>query len=164
VLDAACGTGMYWPALLDAGCSVVGIDQSSAALRVAQKKFPTVLVQHLGLQEIAWELAFDAITCIDAMEFVFPEHWPLVLANFRRALKPSGLLYLTVELPEPDLPEVYQAALAAGLPVVPGEYVTAGYHYYPDIPQVRAWLDAAGFDVVEETVDKVYQHFIVRRR
>jgi hypothetical protein len=99
------------------------------------------------------------------MEFVFPEDWPLVLANFQRALKPAGLLYLTVELPEPDLPQVYQAALAAGLPVLPGEYVTAGYHYYPEIAQVLAWLDAAGFDVVAETTaDAVYQHFIARRR
>ena len=32
VLDAACGTGKYWPTLLDAGLQVMGLDQSQAML------------------------------------------------------------------------------------------------------------------------------------
>ena len=34
---------------------------------------------------------------IDAMENVTPEDWPPVLANLRRAVRPGGHLYLTVE-------------------------------------------------------------------
>jgi hypothetical protein len=30
--------------------------------------------------------------CVDAMENVFPEDWPQVLANLRRALRPGGHL------------------------------------------------------------------------
>lgn len=33
VLDAACGTGKYWPALLAAGLRVTGVDQSASTAR-----------------------------------------------------------------------------------------------------------------------------------
>ena len=42
----------------------------------------------------------EAVLCIDALEMLPPEDWPLVLANLRRAVKPGGLLHLTVELIE----------------------------------------------------------------
>ena len=165
ILDAACGTGKYWPLLLGDGRSLRGIDQSGGMLRQAQRKCPHVPVEKLGLQELADEQAFDGIICVDAMELVSPEDWQLVLANFHRALKPRGLLYVTVELPEPDLPEVFQTAVEAGLPVVEGEYVKeGGYHYYPAIEQVRTWVDAAGFDILEEAVGDGYHHFLMRKR
>lgn len=40
VLDAACGTGKYWPMLLGAGLRVMGVDQSQAMLDVATRKHP----------------------------------------------------------------------------------------------------------------------------
>src|ERR1051326_3718817 len=39
ILDAACGTGKYWPLILESGCSVVGIDQSQQMLLQANRKF-----------------------------------------------------------------------------------------------------------------------------
>ncbi len=85
ILDAACGTGKYWSILLEHGLSVHGTDQSQQMLRQAQNKFPEVPVEHIGLQELAFIDAFDAVICVDAMEMVFPEDLPLVLANFARA-------------------------------------------------------------------------------
>jgi SAM-dependent methyltransferase len=38
VLDAACGTGKYWPMLLAAGLRVTGADQSAGMLEVARAK------------------------------------------------------------------------------------------------------------------------------
>lgn len=114
-------------------------------------------------QELAYDSAFDGITCIVALENVFPEDWPGVLANLHRALRSEGLLYFTVELPEEDVAEVFQAAVATGLPVVPGEYVKeGGYHYYPSIEQVRIWLDADGFGILEEAVGDGYHHILAR--
>ena len=81
ILDAACGTGKYWSLLLEHGFSVTGIDQSQQMLQRAHAKFPDVSVQHLGLQELNLKDAFDAVMCMDAMEFVFPEDWPVVLAS-----------------------------------------------------------------------------------
>jgi hypothetical protein len=88
------------------------------------------------------------------MENVSPEDWPLVLANLRRALRPGGLLYLSVE--ERDGARVdaaYESLSARGLPVVRGEVVeggVSGYHYYPRRDQAMAWIKDAGFEVVDE--------------
>jgi len=46
---------------------------------------------------------FDGAICIDAMENVFPEDWPRVLANLKHAVRPGSPVYLTVELTEDDL-------------------------------------------------------------
>ena len=42
--------------------------------------------------------AFDGVICMDTVEHVFPEDWPLVLSNFHRALTPQGYLFFTVEI------------------------------------------------------------------
>lgn len=165
LLDTACGTGKYWPLMLQNGRSLLGIDQSAGMLRQAKAKFPEVPVEKLGLQELSFRDTFDGITCMDAIENVFPEDWPRVLHNFHRALKPYGLLYLTVEIPEDELPTVFQEAVNAGLPVVEGEWVHNGaYHYYPTMEQVRAWVEAAGFDTVDEAEGDGYNHMILRKR
>ncbi|HEX9091215.1 MAG TPA: class I SAM-dependent methyltransferase, partial [Anaerolineales bacterium] len=122
ILDAACGTGKYWPILLASGRKFTGIDQSQKMLDYANSKFPQVPTEKLGLQELSYRETFNLILCMDAMENVFPEEWPPVLANFHRALKPTGQLYFTVELLDKEqLDHDYQAALEQGLPVVYGE-------------------------------------------
>src|SRR6266699_3595982 len=99
LLDAACGTGKYWPILLARGFSVHGTDQSLQMLRQAQTKCPEVPVEHVGMQELSFVDTFDGIICIDAMEMVFPEDWPFDLRNFARALHEHGFLYFTVNMP-----------------------------------------------------------------
>lgn len=164
LLDAGCGTGKYWPLLLQDRHSLLGIDQSGGMLRRSQAKFPAVPVEKLGVQELSSQDTFDGIVCVDAMENVFPEDWPHVLQNFYRALKPHGLLYFTVEIPEDDLPTVFQTAVEAGLPVVEGEWVQEeAYHYYPTARQVRAWVGAASFVFLDEAVGDGYHHVLARR-
>src|SRR5579884_2523424 len=100
------------------------------------------------------------------MESVFPEDWPLVLANFHRAVKTSEHLYFTVELAsQEDLRGAYIAGKQLGLPLVEGEYAHEGdYHYYPPLEQVRRWPQEAAFDMLEEAEEDVYHHFLVRKR
>ena len=58
-----------------------------------------------------FQQAFDGAICIDAMEHICPEDWPGILQRFHAALKPGGVLYLTVELAEPDeVEKAYQRA------------------------------------------------------
>lgn len=45
ILDAACGTGKYWPILLASGRRFTGIDQSQAMLDRATRKYPQVRVK-----------------------------------------------------------------------------------------------------------------------
>lgn len=166
ILDAPCGTGKYWPLLLARGCSVVGVDWSRGMLEKAHAKHPDVPVVKLSLQELNEDGAFDACICVDAMENIPPEEWPLVLGNLRRALKPAGLLYLTVELAEENqIQAAFAAGRRAGLPVVPGEWAhEGGYHYYQSIDLVHLWLEDAGFEVLEETLGDGYYHVTVSCR
>ena len=167
VLDAACGGGRYMPFLLEKGHTVLGIDQSQGMLSRAKLYFPTVHTEKVGLQEISYDQLFDGAICMDAMENVSPEDWPLVLGNFHRALKPQGYLYFTAEVAdESDVQKAFIAGQQLGLPVVygeSGEWADENvYHYWPSMPQVREWLAQAGFDVLEEGEEGWYHHFLTR--
>jgi len=155
VLDAACGTGKYFPMVLASARRLLGVDHAGALLAVAAAKFPQVPTEQHDLQELPYHGEFDGVLCVDAMEFVPPEDWPPVLERFHQALRPGGWLYLTVELaPDDRVRAANQAARRSGLPVVDSEVIWEGpagyYHHYPNMGQVRSWLAGAGFTVQEE--------------
>lgn len=76
-------------------------------------------LEQTPLQELPYAGQFDAVLTIDAMEHIPPEDWPGVLANLRRAARPSGLLYLTVEeLERHHLEQAFASLSARGLPAV----------------------------------------------
>jgi SAM-dependent methyltransferase len=156
VLDAACGTGKYFSIVLDSGRSLCGFDHSGAYLAQARAKYPSVATKKHDLQNLPYANEFDGVMCVDAMEFVPPEDWPGILTRFRRALRPEGWLYLTVELaPEAQLQALNDAARRSGHPVVEREVLGDEpegllYHHYPAMAQVRKWLTAAGFAIEED--------------
>jgi cyclopropane fatty-acyl-phospholipid synthase-like methyltransferase len=163
VLDAACGTGKYWPMILDAGIRVVGVDQSEAMLKVAQAKHPGVSVTHTALQDLSASLAVtaDGLICVDAMENVGPEDWPAVLDALASTLRPGSPAYITVELREDDLTMAPESATA---PLVEGEVLEEGaYHFYPSIDRARSWLTEHGFTVTSQTEGDGYHHFVLAR-
>jgi 2-polyprenyl-3-methyl-5-hydroxy-6-metoxy-1,4-benzoquinol methylase len=166
ILDAACGAGRYMPMLLDKGHAVVGIDQAQGMLARARAKFPTVHMEKMGLQEMSYSEMFEGVICMDALEHVCPEDWPLILHNFHRALKSQGYLYFTVEIAaEHDLEMAFQQGQDMGLPIVYGEWPDNDdvYHYYPSISQVKEWLQQTRFELVEESEGDGYHHFVTRK-
>lgn len=165
VLDAACGTGKYWPSILATGRTIVGVDQSAGMLDVARRKHPDVPVARVGLQELRFDALFDAVLCVDAMENVGPEDWPVVLRRLAAAARPGAPLYVTVELADPvEVARAVAAARAAGHPVVEGEvYDGVGYHYYPPRRRVLDWLGASGLAVADERVADEYWHLHLER-
>lgn len=165
VLDAACGTGRIWPLLLDAGFEVVGADQSAGMLEVATRKHPDVPTTQVSLQDLGFLRDFDGVTCVDAVEHVGPEDWPLVLERLTAAARARAHLYLTVELPDDDDPYLAEDADDFGEPLVEGEsYDGVGYHFYPDRTDVMRWIDEAGLDVIHETEADGYRHLLMQRR
>jgi 2-polyprenyl-3-methyl-5-hydroxy-6-metoxy-1,4-benzoquinol methylase len=131
-------------------------------------------VELLGLQEVAYTDAFDGVLCIDAMEHVPPEDWPVVVRNLGRALRTGGFLYMSLEVLADQEAHVHRAlddAIAKGLPAVRGEDVgedTGGYHFYPSNEQVTGWLAAAGLAITDDVTDLSYgdwgyRHLLVRR-
>jgi SAM-dependent methyltransferase len=168
ILDAPCGTGRFFEMVRAAGRTVVGIDQSAGMLARARAKHPDVIIGKVGLQELEFDGTFDAAMCVDAMEYVCPEDWPLVLARLHRAVRGSGLIYLTVEQVDPgEIASVFAEATAAGLPIVHGENTRrGGYHYYPTPDRVRRWLAAEDLEIVDEGVSRArtysYWHILAR--
>jgi SAM-dependent methyltransferase len=170
VLDAPCGTGQYFPQVATAGRRVVGIDRSAGMLAQARERDIAVDLQHVGLREMVFDHAFDAVMTIDAMENVPPEDWPAVLANLHRAARPGAHLYLTVEeVAESVIDESWRSLTARGLPAVRGEVIegdVAGYHFYPGRDRVAGWLAAEGLEIVEQDTQDLdgwsYWHLLLR--
>ena len=159
VLDAACGTGKYWPALLAAGLRITGVDQSAGMLAQARRKHPEVPSRLLALQDLATlPERFDGLLCADALEYVAPEDWPVVTAGFARVLRERAPAYVTVELPDGPLPP------PADPRQVPGEVTEGGgYHDYPPRHLVRGWLAAVGFTITDEADADHYWHLLLTR-
>ncbi len=165
ILDAACGAGRYTSMLLNGGHQVIGVDQSQGMLSKLKAKFPDIRVEKVGLQEIQYDEMFDGAICMDAMEHVCPEDWPLVLGNFHRAIKSNGYLYFTVEIADEDeIKAAFQQGQQSKLPIIYGEMPEENvYHYYPSASQVKEWIGGASFDLTEAGDGDGYHHIILRK-
>jgi SAM-dependent methyltransferase len=170
VLDAPCGTGRYFALITGAGMRVAGVDQSAGMLAKARGRDLAVWLERCRLQDLSRTGEFDAAVTIDALENVPPEDWPVVLANLRRAVRPGGVLYMTVEeVDQRHIDAAFESLSERGLPAVRGEIVegnVAGYHYYPGRERVLGWLAAVGLDIIDEgySAEKTwgYRHFLLR--
>jgi SAM-dependent methyltransferase len=188
LLSAGCGAGRYDGYLLEAGHDVTGTDQSAGMLKLAREHFPQARYMQVGLQEMDFQAEFDGAICMDALEHVCPEDWPVILGRFAQALKPGGVLYFTVDIDDPESWErAFRRALAKGLPVVAGEVADqvdeemerllnlgrplkpedapdeSVYHFHPTLEQVRRWLGEAGFRLEAEGPGDGYEHFVARK-
>jgi SAM-dependent methyltransferase len=186
ILSAACGAGRFDGFLLEAGHSVVGIDQSEGVLEKAKDHFPEVEYIKMALHEMDFREMFEGVVCMDAMEHICPEDYPRILRGFQEALKPGGVLYFTAdreEEPDFDLKMCFELGKASGLPVVFGEVADeaafeqameqtevsdeltdrAVYHYYPPLGKVRKWIDQAGLAIEAEGAGSGFHHFVVRK-
>jgi hypothetical protein len=116
----------------------VWVDQSQGMLAVAHRKYPQAHTRVVDMQHLAdqpdLEGIADAVLCVDAVENVGPEDWPVVVRGLMKLLRPGAPAYLTVELPDQPLPEPLDPC------AVCGELVGEGYHYHPDPERVRQWL------------------------
>ena len=170
VLDAPCGTGKYFPMIAAAGHQVAGVDQSAGMLAQARARRIAFQLEQVALQDLTYAREFDAVITLDAMENIPPEDWPPVLANLHRAVRPGGVMYLTVEeVEQPQIDQAFQILSARGLPAVRGEIVegdVAGYHYYPGRDQAAEWLGQENLAIVDERFRRDngwgYRHFLLR--
>jgi SAM-dependent methyltransferase len=174
VLDAACGPGTYVQMVLASGRTPVCVDHTQSYLDKVTAKAPGVATAKHDLQDLPYQQEFDGVICVDAMEFIPPEDWSVVVGRFRRALRPGGWLYLTVErVPEAEVKAGNEAARRLGIPVVEdGEAIWDEpdwyYHFYPAMGRVIAWLGDAGFEVREELEgpwhddDYAYHHVLAQ--
>jgi hypothetical protein len=102
----------------------------------------------------------------DAMEFVPPEDWLLVLSNVYRAIKPTSYFYFTVEMADrQEIERDYDSGCQAGFSQIRGESVhEGGCHCFPPTGQVTEWVRMAGFYLVGDLSGDDYHHFFVQKR
>ncbi len=147
MLDAACGTGQYFGALVGRTSRLLGIDQPAAMLARAGEKHPDVETREVSLQALEdqrdMEAGFDGVMCIDALEWILR---PPVLQVFDRVLRPKGHVYITVEIPGEE--ERRELAHPPAEGAAQGEIrVKHWYNHFPSAGDVGAWLHEAGFDL-----------------
>jgi len=170
VLDAPCGTGKYFAMLAGAGHRVAGADQSAGMLARARARGIAFSLERTSLQDLSYAGRFDAVLTIEAMQHIPPEDWPGVLANLRRAVRPGGPVYLTVQdLHQHHLQRAFESLCARRLPAVRGELAepdTPGYHYFPGRDQAADWFGRQGLAIVDEGFWRGngwgHHHFLLR--
>ena len=132
VLDAGCGPGMYTHAFRSLGLKVTAIDSSSEMLRIARETFPGQFLEGDVTQPDTPAGSFDGIWCSAVMVHVPRRIAPDFLQNLRRALKPGGILYLSVQL-------------GAGCRTHPDGRT---FFYYA-MPEIMAIIAGASFEILD---------------
>lgn len=165
LLDAACGTGRLFGVVTSTGRPMLGIDQSVEMLARAHEKWPSVPTRHLALQDLRDALdlrnRFGGLMCVDAMEWVLRDDWPVVLDGFKSVVKPNSPVYLNVEIPGEH--EQVELALPTADGAESGEILVHGnLNHFPDANSVLRWIGDAGFRVVSERTGDYYWHLILR--
>ncbi len=97
ILDVGCGAGAIAKILSKNGFNVTGADISSNMLRLAKKALPKARFYKMDMRRLKLPKdSFDAITCFYAIIHVPRQYHLKVLKGFRRILKPSGLLLISM--------------------------------------------------------------------
>ncbi|WP_245908990.1 class I SAM-dependent methyltransferase [Mycobacterium neglectum] len=103
VLDAACGPGLYAEELTKRGASVVGFDQSSRMIELAQQRVPGGKFRTHDLADpLDWldDQSVDMVLFALALEYV--DDRAAALREFRRVLRRDGALVLSRQHPTGD--------------------------------------------------------------
>ena len=163
VLDAGCGPGRTTVRLLGAGYRVFACDPAAAMLeqararvgRLAPVPASRATLRHAGIDDLPALLGderCDAILCHNVLEFVADPG--ATVRTLARLLRPGGIISL---LTLNRWNEVLRVAAATGDPAAVlaaierralPETMTGGARRLIDPEEVRAWLAAAGLEMV----------------
>lgn len=101
VLDAGCGPGVYSEWLIQHGAEVVAIDATPQMVELARERLgETVPIYLFDLRDpldFLKDETFDLVLSPLVMDYI--EDWVPVFTEFRRILRPGGLLIFSVEHP-----------------------------------------------------------------
>jgi 2-polyprenyl-3-methyl-5-hydroxy-6-metoxy-1,4-benzoquinol methylase len=145
VLDYGCGPGRISRIIASHGFSVTGIDPSPAMIGHAQSQSLTGLAAKFFVSDDHGaslpENAFDGIVCSSVIEFVSDTR--ALLQQFRRTLKPSGVLVISYAN-RLSLWRRYAAwRYAESLP-----HLEVQHHVW-SLTECRASLEHVGFEIID---------------
>lgn len=95
ILDAGCGSGRDGAAFVARGYQVTAVDASSAMVSAARER--GLKAQVLRFQRMTWCAEFDGIWACASLLHVPHRQIPGVLERFAHALKPGGILYISLK-------------------------------------------------------------------
>ncbi|MGH7550672.1 MAG: class I SAM-dependent methyltransferase [Gemmatimonadota bacterium] len=102
-LDAPCGTGRLTEALARRCSLVVGCDISAPMLEKARagERATGIALARANNRRLPFvDGSFDTVLCINFLQLVPREQWPLLLAELHRLVKPGGTLLLECKTPK----------------------------------------------------------------
>lgn len=104
VLDAGCGAGLHAADMIRSGATVTGVDASSVLLDLARTRCPGATFVRADLAhplDFLDTASFDAVLCALVLHYL--EDWGGALQEFRRVLRPGGLLVVSTHHPAMDV-------------------------------------------------------------
>ena len=95
-LEIGCGTGFVISAVSNQfpGAKVVGSEYLVEGLAFARQRLPNAEFSQMDARDIPYEAEFDSIGAFDVLEHI--EEDEAVLAQICKALRPNGMLFITV--------------------------------------------------------------------
>ena len=96
ILDAGCGSGRDALAFHQAGYVVTAFDASAQIVRLA-RQHSGLPVEQLRFEQVAWQEQFDGIWASASLLHVPRQDLPAVFASLARALRPGGVLYVSMK-------------------------------------------------------------------
>lgn len=128
VIDIGCGSGIFSRLWLELGARLVGIDESSEMLSIAQKKDDQGLYRVMDMHELDYpDDYFDAAVSSFALEFT--KDPAKVVSEARRVVKPGGSVLIGTISSEGAYGKDYIARGEQGHPI----YSNASFHSLNDI-------------------------------
>jgi len=96
-LDAGCGDGQLAYEIKKRGHNVWGFDYSEKAIGFAKLLAPTCVFDVFDIKKTSYkDNFFDVICLMEVLEHIEPGDIPAALSEMKRALRPRGVLVITV--------------------------------------------------------------------
>jgi SAM-dependent methyltransferase len=155
VLDAGCGSGIYAELLTDRGARVTGIDGSAAMLEHARRRLAGRGVE-LRVADLRNPLpfadaSFDGI--VSALVVHYLRDWSVMLAEFRRVLRPGGWLAFSTHHPAAEA-AYFQPARYLDVELLADEWTGVGTVRFYRRPISRIVNDLADAGFVIERMEE----------
>jgi SAM-dependent methyltransferase len=95
-LEVGCGTGFVLRGIAEdfPQASMTAVEYYKAALPLARQRCPRAAISQADITNLPFEGEFDVVGCFDVLEHI-PDD-VTALRNLKKALKPSGLLLISV--------------------------------------------------------------------
>lgn len=136
ILDAGCGPGYHTRYLARRGHDVTDMDLSEGMLSIARSNFFPSRFVRMDIEYLQPIAMFDTIWCAAAAMHVPRESMPALLLNFRRALRPDGVLGLNLQVGRTS--EVACFGVDQRF-----------FEYYEEAREIGTMLERAGFEVFD---------------